>query len=406
MSNLYSLFVNPNIVSYISSEYITNKKLDITNQGQVAKVQQVIKKVLDETYSLLDKSKISKNNVNDAIEKFVNVTLKRLDLPPKQRNMAAPVMRQMPAQYSTNTRMSNGNESLDNRVNKYMENYREFSQSNKPSDVPDWLRGVTTNPKRMADEQLKNSSKSQLDNFKATATRSPPKQYNSSQQEETGEIADFGGSTNFSYFNETPEIESAFDEAFYTTGIDPDKINEDSETLDARLKKMEAMRGTISAPEKKIENIHELFDENQNITVHNMQQRQAPQQMPQQRQAQQQMQQQIQQQAHQQMQRQAQQQSQSQQVSQQMQMQLQQMHAKVVKYEEYLKTLMGKYTELKEERDQLKLKLRDSVETNTNKYSTDVLDEKKKELIRLSNEVQEKIRRFEEMQEASANVDD
>jgi Skp family chaperone for outer membrane proteins len=82
------------------------------------------------------------------------------------------------------------------------------------------------------------------------------------------------------------------------------------------------------------------------------------------------------------------------------------MHTKVVKYEEYLKTLMGKYTELKEERDQLKLKLRDSVETNTNKYSTDVLDEKKKELIRLSNEVQEKIRRFEEMQEASANVDD
>lgn len=395
MSNLYSLFVNPNIVSYISSEYITNKKLDITNQGQVTKVQQVIKKVLDETYSLLDKSKISKNNINDAIEKFVNVTLKRLDLPPKQRNMAAPVMRQMPAQYSANTRMSNGNESLDNRVNKYMENYREFAHSTKPNDVPDWLRGVTTNPKRMADEQEKNLSKGQLDNFKATVTRSPQKQYNSSRQEETSEIADFGGSTNFSYFNETPEIQSAFDEAFYTTGIDPEKINEDSETLDARLKKMEAMRGTISVPEKKIENIHELFDENQNITVQNMQQRQAPQQMqPQQMQAQQ-------------MQQQRQlAQSQSQQVSQQVQMQLQQMHAKVVKYEEYLKTLMGKYTELKEERDQLKLKLRDSVETNTNKYSTDVLDEKKRELIRLSNEVQEKIRRYEEMQEANTNVDD
>jgi hypothetical protein len=395
MSNLYSLFVNPNTVSYISSEYITNKKLDITNQGQVTKVQQVIKKVLDETYSLLDKSKISKNNINDAIEKFVNVTLKRLDLPPKQRNMAAPVMRQMPAQYSANTRMSNGNESLDNRVNKYMENYREFAHSTKPNDVPDWLRGVTTNPKRMADEQEKNSSKGQLDNFKATVTRSPQKQYNSSQQVETSEIADFGGSTNFSYFNETPEIESAFDEAFYTTGIDPEKINEDSETLDARLKKMEAMRGTISVPEKKIENIHELFDENQNITVQNMQQRQAPQQM------------QVQQMQAQQMQQQRQlAQSQSQQVSQQVQMQLQQMHAKVVKYEEYLKTLMGKYSELKEERDQLKLKLRDSVETNTNKYSTDVLDEKKRELIRLSNEVQEKIRRYEEMQEANANVDD
>jgi len=397
MSNLYSLFVNPNTVSYISSEYITNKKLDITNQGQVTKVQQVIKKVLDETYSLLDKSKISKNNINDAIEKFVNVTLKRLDLPPKQRNMAAPVMRQMPAQYSANTRMSNGNESLDNRVNKYMENYREFAHSTKPNDVPDWLRGVTTNPKRMADEQEKNSSKGQLDNFKATVTRSPQKQYNSSQQVETSEIADFGGSTNFSYFNETPEIESAFDEAFYTTGIDPEKINEDSETLDARLKKMEAMRGTISAPEKKIENIHELFDENQNITVQNMQQRQAPQQMSQQKQAQQMQAQQMQQQQQQQQRQLA--QSQSQQV-------LQQMHAKVVKYEEYLKTLMGKYSELKEERDQLKLKLRDSVETNTNKYSTDVLDEKKRELIRLSNEVQEKIRRYEEMQEANANVDD
>jgi hypothetical protein len=401
MSNLYSLFVNPNIVSYISSEYITNKKLDITNQGQVTKVQQVIKKVLDETYSLLDKSKISKNNVNDAIEKFVNVTLKRLDLPPKQRNMAAPVMRQMPAQYSANTRMNNGNESLDNRVNKYMENYREFAHSTKPNDVPDWLRGMTTNPKRMADEQLKNSSKGQLDNFKATSTRPPQKQYNSSQQDDTNEIADFGGSTNFSYFNDTPEIESAFDEAFYTTGIDPDKINEDSETLDARLQKMEAMRGTIAAPEKKIENIHELFNENQNITVQNMQQRQVSQQVPQQRQAQQQMQQQIQQMQQQKAQQQAQQQG-----HQQAQQQIQQMYAKVVKYEEYLKTLMAKYTELKEERDELKLKLKEKFEGNTNKFSTDVLDEKKKELIRLSNEVQEKIRRYEEMQEANANVDD
>ena len=405
MSNLYSLFVNPNIVSYISSEYITNKKLDITNQGQVTKVQQVIKKVLDETYSLLDKSKISKNNINDAIEKFVNVTLKRLDLPPKQRNMAAPVMRQMPAQYSTNTRMSSGGESLDNRVNKYMENYREFAHSTKPNDVPDWLRGVTTNPKRMADEQLKNSSKSQLDNFKATATRAPQKQYNSSQQGETNEIADFGGSTNFSYFNDTPEIESAFDEAFYTTGIDPDKINEDGETLDARLQKMEAMRGTISAPEKKIENIHELFNENQNITVQNMQQRQVSQQVPQQitqqRQAQQHMQQQIQQ-----MQQQKAQQAQQTQQQGQAQQQLQQMYAKVVKYEEYLKTLMAKYTELKEERDELKVKLKERFEANANKFSTDVLDEKKKELIRLSNEVQEKIRRYEEMQEANANVDD
>ena len=79
------------------------------------------------------------------------------------------------------------------------------------------------------------------------------------------------------------------------------------------------------------------------------------------------------------------------------------MNAKVVKYEEYLKTLMGKYTELKEERDQLKVKLREGLETNANKYSTDVLDEKKKELIRLSNEVQEKIRRYEEMQEATAD---
>jgi hypothetical protein len=394
MSNLYSLFVNPNIVSYISSEYINNKKLDVTNQEQVNKVQVVIKKVLDETYSLLDKSKISKNNVNDAIEKFINVTLKRLDLPPRQRNVAAPVMRQMPAQYSANTRMNGGSESLDNRVNKYMENYREFAHSSKPNDVPDWLKGVTTNPKRMADEQLKtNAARSPLDNFKGTATRPPPKQYNSSNQEESSEIADYGGSTNFSYFNDTPEIESAFDEAFYTTGIDPDKINEDSETLEARLKKMEAMRGSVAVPEKKIENIHELFNQNQNITVSNMppqMQQQRPPQMQQQRpQMQQQMPQQMSPQIQQQMQR--------------MQLQMQQMNAKVVKYEEYLKTLMGKYTELKDERDQLKVKLREGVETNTNKYSTDVLDEKKKELIRLSNEVQEKIRRYEEMQEATAD---
>ncbi len=91
MSNIYNYFVNPKIVSYISSEYIDSKKIDVSNPATLNNVQIAVKKVLDDTYNLLDKSKISKNNVNDAIDKFVNVSMKRLNLQPKQRNIAAPV---------------------------------------------------------------------------------------------------------------------------------------------------------------------------------------------------------------------------------------------------------------------------------------------------------------------------
>ena len=71
------------------------------------------------------------------------------------------------------------------------------------------------------------------------------------------------------------------------------------------------------------------------------------------------------------------------------------------KYEDYLKTLMEKYNDLKNERDNIKHKLLNMNETNTNtnKYSSDAMEEKKKELIQLSTKVQEQIRRLEELQE-------
>ena len=409
MSQLYPLFVNPKILSYISSEFINYNKIDVSNPNKLNQIQQGVKKALDETFSLLDKSKISKNNVSDAIEKFVNVTLKRLQVPIGNKNPPMQGDRRMPAQYSANTRFNNENDSIDNKYNKYMENYREFAHSNKPPEVPDWLQGKQTNPKRMQDDHLK---KTPLEQFKGTSTRAPPKQYTSNglsgENEPKNDIQDYGGSTNFSFFNEETEIKSAFDDAFYTTGIDPDKINEDNETLEAKLKKMESMRGSIAAPQKKVENIHELFNQeapevNQNIYNNDKDLPKIHQQYNQQYQQQQQQYKNMTPQMMQPPQYQPPQQQQNNQQQQQLVAQLQMMHGKVVKYEDYLKTLMEKYNDLKNERDNIKHKLLNMNETNTNKYTSDAMEDKKKELIQLSTKVQEQIRRLEELQESGQN---
>ena len=405
MSQLYPLFVNARVLSYITSEFVNYNKIDVSNPNKLNQIQQGVKKALDETFSLLDKSKISKNNVSDAIEKFVNVTLKRLQVPIGNKNPPMQGDRRMPAQYSANTRFNNENDSIDNKYNKYMENYREFAHSTKPPEVPDWLQGKQTNPKRMQDEHLK---KTPLEQFKGTATRAPPKQYSSNglsgENEPKNDIQDYGGSTNFSFFNEETEIKSAFDDAFYTTGIDPDKINEDNETLEAKLKKMESMRGSIAAPQKKVENIHELFNQempevNQNIYNNDKDLPKIHQQYNQQYQQQQQQYKNMTPQMMQPPQYQPPQQQQQNGQQQQLVAQLQMMHGKVVKYEDYLKTLMEKYNELKNERDNIKHKLLNMNETNTNKYTSDAMEEKKKELIQLSTKVQEQIRRLEELQE-------
>ena len=371
---------------------------------QINQIQQGVKKALDETFSLLDKSKISKHNVSDAVEKFVNVTLKRLQIPIGNKNPQMQGDRRMPAQYSSNTRVSGGEESVNNKYNQYMENYREFAHSNKPPEVPEWLQGKQTNPKRIQEDHMK---KTPLEQFKGTATRAPPKQYSSSglsgENEPKNDIQDYGGSTNFSFFNEETEIKSAFDDAFYTTGIDPDKISEDTESLEAKLKKMESMRGNIAAPEKKVENIHELFNQeesevNQNIYTNDKDLPKVHQQYKQQYQQQQQQNQQYRSMTPQPPQP-PQQQYQQNNQQQQLVAQLQSMHNKVTKYEDYLKTLMEKYNELKAERDNMKHKLLNMNESNTNKYSSDAMEEKKKELIQLSTKVQDQIKKLEELQQ-------
>jgi len=411
MSNIYNYFVNQKTVSFISSEYIDANKIDVSNPVTLNKVQVVVKKVLDDTYNLLDKSKISKNNINDAIEKFVNVGLKRLNLQPMQRNIAAPVNMRMPPQHSTNTRLSiNTNESLDDKYSKYMQQRREMDTHSQP-EKPDFLQSRPTNPKRIMEEQMKHAN-SPLDSFKGTVTRKNNQVFNGDN--ETTEIEDYAGSSNFSFFNDTPEINSAFDEAFYNTGIDPSSVNEsnDMESLEERLKKMESSRSSLKMPEKTNETIDELFkngidskiesninkfkqpSQQQSQQPFHQQQRQQPQQQQYQQQSQQQYQQQYQQQV-----------PQNQELimkfmakEQQYQNQAQVLFDKINKYEEYLKTLMTKYTELKEERDELRVRFRSNNEVNLNKYSTDIIDEKKKELLRLSADVQEKISRLEQLQ--------
>jgi len=398
MSNLYNYFVNQKSVSFITSEFIDSNKVDVSNQQNLIKVQSVVKNVLDETYGLLDKSKISKNNLTDAIDKFVNVALKRLNIQPRNRNIAAPVNMRMPAQYSSNTRLlPDTTEGLDSRYNKYMDEYKNFNRQNSEPNVPEWLQPKSTNPKRMIDEKMKNS---QLDNFKGTSTRKNNVVFNDSSND-TNEIEDYAGSSNFSYFTDTPEVTSAFDEAFYNTGIDPDNVNENiNETIDERLKKMESARSSLKSPEKKIDNIEELFKNDNEFKKH-MQTNtdsisQPPQQLQQQskqhyQQSQQQQQYQQQQpqfqQQYQQQQPQFQQQYQQHQQYQQPQMQenmmklierekqyqnqLKLLSGKLNKYEEYLKTLMVRYNDLKTEKDELRriLSTRPQQDNNINKVN-------------------------------------
>ena len=164
------------------------------------------------------------------------------------------------------------------------------------------------------------------------------------------------------------------------------------------------MRGNIAAPQKKVENIHELFNQeapevNQNIYNNDKDLPKIHQQYNQQYQQQQQQYKNMTPQMMQPPQYQPPQQQQNNQQQQQLVAQLQMMHGKVVKYEDYLKTLMEKYNDLKNERDNIKHKLLNMNETNTNKYTSDAMEEKKKELIQLSTKVQEQIRRLEELQE-------
>ena len=412
MSNIYNYFVNAKTVSYISSEYIDSNKIDVSNSEIYNKVQNAVKKVLDDTYNLLDKSKISKNNLNDAIDKFVNVSMKRLNLNPRQRNIAAPVNMRMPPQHSTNTRMvSNENESLDDKYSKYMQNYREFGQQAQKPEIPDFLQSKSTNPKRIIDEQMKHNN-TPLDNFKGTATRKNNQVFNESQE---NNIEDYGGSSNFSFFNDTPEINSAFDEAFYNTGIDPSSINDSvNESVDERLKKMEAARSSLKLPEKQVNNIEELFQNDNEFKKHlndpsnnqknqNIYQRQPTQSTQHQNQYNPNQNNQNQYNPNQNQYNPNQNQDNMKLIIKEKEKEysekIELMHNKMNKYEEYLKTLMSKYNELKDERDKLKNHIQMNMNTNPNKNSIELMDNKKRELIQLSNEVQEKIKRLEQLQE-------
>jgi len=426
MSNLYSYFVNDRHISYISSEYADANNIDLSNPDISNKIKMGIKKALDDTYSLLDKSKVQKNNVDDAIEKVVNVTMKRLNLQPRQRNIAVPASMRMPVQHGTNTRMD---DSLQSRTDNYLKEYREFNVSKKPGDVPDWLKSQNTNPKRLAEEQQKNMPPNEM--FNKTSTRKNNQVFNDSEANPSQDIEDYSGNLNFSYFNETPEITSAFDDAFYNTGIDPSSMNEDfMESLDSRLKKIESDRNSIKAPEQKIDNIEELFknddafkkhlnmsnknyhrtndpEEEQNINkmMHHTNKNQ--QTMAQQNRMHPGVMNNAEQYSNKNMQEQFQQQFQhhEQQLmmkfgmkEKQYQEHINAMQQKMVKYEEYLKTLMQKYNELKEDRDLIK---NSSMERfrSTDSTTLNAIEEKKAELLRISQGIQEKIDRLEQLQQ-------
>ena len=417
MSNLYSYFVNPKTVSYITSEYVDVNNIDSSNTETIQKIQIGIKKALDDTFSKLDTSKISGGNVNDAIQKFVNVTMKRLDLQPRNRNVPAQANMRMPPQHSTNTRLIN-DESIEKKTNNYMKTYREFNNDNKPPELPEWLQSQSTNPKRVQDEMNKKMGPS--DAFKNTSTRKMSQVFNDSEANPTQDIEDYSGNLNFSYFNDTPEITSAFDDAFYSTGIDPATVADaENETIDVRLKKIESERNSVKITEAKVENIEELFknddefkkhlsmsnkkyhhsstnDMNENINKMTNQSNKVQQNLANQNRMNPNV---LQQAEHflqkmpQQYQQQPQQQSQQQQFEQyihelnmkfsmkekQYQDQMQQMHTKMTKYEEYLKTLMGKYNELREDRDLLKERFKNNsgTESNSNKYAMDAMEDKK-----------------------------
>ena len=80
------------------------------------------------------------------------------------------------------------------------------------------------------------------------------------------------------------------------------------------------------------------------------------------------------------------------------------MQGKLSKLEEYLKTLMLKYTELRDDRDLLKERFKNNPpESNVNQYGINALEDKKRELLQLSASVQEKINRLEELQSQEQN---
>lgn len=431
MSNLYGYFVNERTISYVSSEYADANNIDISNPEISNKIQLGIKKALEDTYSILDKSKVQKNNINDAIEKVVNVTMKRLNLQPRQRNIPVASSMRMPVQHSTNTRMD---DSLQSRTDNYLKDYREFNVVTKPSDVPDWLRSQNTNPKRLAEEQQKKMPANEM--FNKTSTRKNNQVFNDSEANPTQDVEDYSGKLNFSYFNETPEITSAFDEAFYNTGIDPSGVNDEFvESIDVRLKKIESERGSIKAPDQKIENIEELFknddafkkhlnmsnknfhrtnepEEEQNINKMMHQTNKNQQLMAQQnrmhpgvmnnaeqysnynqnmQQKEQQLQQQFQQHEQQLMMKFAIKEKQYQEY-------ISGIQQKMVKYEEYLKTLMQKYNELRDDRDLLKNSSMERFK-NADSVTLNAIEEKKAELLRISQGIQEKIDRLEQLQE-------
>jgi hypothetical protein len=442
MSNLYSYFVNPKTVSYITSEYVDVNNIDSSNTETIQKIQVGIKKALDDTFSKLDTSKISGGNVNDAIQKFVNVTMKRLDLQPRSRNVPAQASMRMPVQHSTNTRLSN-DESIEKKTNNYMKNYREFNVDNKPTELPEWLQSQSTNPKRLQDEMNKKMGPS--DAFKNTATRKMSQVFNDSDANPSQDIEDYAGNLNFSYFNDTPEITSAFDDAFYSTGVDPASVADaENESIDVRLKKIESERNAVKIAEQKVENIEELFknddefkkhlsmsnkkyhhsstnDMEENINKMANQPNKVQQNLANQnrmnpnilQQAEHYSQQQYQQMYQQQMQQQSQQPHQEQIEKyindlntrfsikeKKYQDQIQLMYGKNLKLEEYLKTLMGKYKELNEDRNLLKERLMSNSggESNVNKYALDAIEDKKRELLQLSASVQEKITKLEQLQ--------
>jgi hypothetical protein len=81
----------------------------------------------------------------------------------------------------------------------------------------------------------------------------------------------------------------------------------------------------------------------------------------------------------------------------QYQEQLQLMHGKMSKYEEYLKILMAKYNELKEDRDLMKERFQNP------SNASNAIDDKKRELIRLSQELQAKIDRLEQLNQNNSS---
>jgi hypothetical protein len=334
-------------------------------------------------------------------------------------------------------------ESIEKKTNNYMKNYREFNVDNKPTELPEWLQSQSTNPKRLQDEMNKKMGPS--DAFKNTATRKMSQVFNDSDANPSQDIEDYAGNLNFSYFNDTPEITSAFDDAFYSTGVDPASVADaENESIDVRLKKIESERNAVKIAEQKVENIEELFknddefkkhlsmsnkkyhhsstnDMEENINKMANQPNKVQQNLANQnrmnpnilQQAEHYSQQQYQQMYQQQMQQQSQQPHQEQIEKyindlntrfsikeKKYQDQIQLMYGKNLKLEEYLKTLMGKYKELNEDRNLLKERLMSNSggESNVNKYALDAIEDKKRELLQLSASVQEKITKLEQLQ--------